>query len=188
MLSLAHLWLPILLSAAAVWIASAIVWMALPHHKGDFKRLPDEDAVMNVVRSQNLAPGVYSYPDCQDQSRAKNPEFMAKVKEGPVGMLHVWPPNAFSTFGRKMVMTFVSCVVVSAMLAYLGTLGLHTGDDFMKVFRFIGTAGIMAYCLSRIPADICFSTPPRTMAANFVDGIAYGLITGAIFAAMWPAM
>lgn len=35
-MDLLSLWLPILLSAAVVWIVSAIVWMALPHHKQDF--------------------------------------------------------------------------------------------------------------------------------------------------------
>jgi len=32
------LWLPILVSTALVFVASNLVWMALPHHKSDAKR------------------------------------------------------------------------------------------------------------------------------------------------------
>jgi hypothetical protein len=39
------LWLPILLSAIAVWVASAINWMVMPHHESDYRKFPDEDAV-----------------------------------------------------------------------------------------------------------------------------------------------
>ena len=62
MLTLTDLWLPTIVSAAAVWIASAIAWMAMPHHKGDFKALPNENALMDAVRAQNVAPGVYGFP------------------------------------------------------------------------------------------------------------------------------
>ena len=33
MVSLAALWLPIVLSAVIVFVVSALVWMAMPHHK-----------------------------------------------------------------------------------------------------------------------------------------------------------
>ena len=58
----------------------------------------------------------------------------------------------------------------------------------MKVFQFTGTAGIMAYCFASIPMDICFGKPLRNVLACLADGVAYGLITGAIFAAMWPGV
>ncbi len=55
MVTITSLWLPILVSAAFVWIASAIVWMVLPHHKSDFGRVTDEEAARNVLR--DLKPG-----------------------------------------------------------------------------------------------------------------------------------
>ena len=50
------LWLPILVTAAVVWVISAIVWMALPHHKQDFIRLPDEDGFMDYMRRSGIIP------------------------------------------------------------------------------------------------------------------------------------
>ena len=57
------------------------------------------------------------------------------------------------------------------------------GAEFMKVFRFVGTAGILTYGTANILNGIWFG---RKMVGDIVDGIAYGLITGAIFAWLWP--
>ena len=43
MFPLSALWLPILLSAVIVFIASSIMHMVLPYHKIDCKKLPDEE-------------------------------------------------------------------------------------------------------------------------------------------------
>ena len=43
MVTIGALWLPILLSSIAVWMASALFWMVSPHHKSDYVRFPDEE-------------------------------------------------------------------------------------------------------------------------------------------------
>ena len=62
MVSLADLWLPILLSAVLVFVASSVIHMALRWHSNDFKRFAAEDAVMDALRPFNLAPGDYAAP------------------------------------------------------------------------------------------------------------------------------
>ena len=59
------LWLPILLSAAAVWVISLIFGMALPHHKRDFIALPDppgEDGESAVERAKRYRDEHGGYP------------------------------------------------------------------------------------------------------------------------------
>ena len=46
MVSIISLWLPILLSAVAVFIASSVIHMVLKYHNSDFKKIPAEDEVM----------------------------------------------------------------------------------------------------------------------------------------------
>ena len=43
MITITELWLPILLSAVFVFIASSIFHMVIPLHKGDYKKLSGED-------------------------------------------------------------------------------------------------------------------------------------------------
>jgi hypothetical protein len=200
MQTIVDLWLPIVLSAAAVWIASALAWMLLPHHKGDFRKLENEDDVMATVRRLAIAPGLYFFPHMSECNKAKmDPATKEKFEKGPHGMLQVWPPEAFGKMGRNMLLSFIVYLIVGVFVAYLGTLaglggataeGLIAGTtepDFMAVFRFTGTAAIMAYTLANIPHQIWFGTPGRNILAALVDGIAYALITGAIFGWLWPA-
>ena len=57
MVSLTALWLPILLSAIIVFVASSIMHMLLPYHRGDYLQLPDEDKLLAVLRSEERRVG-----------------------------------------------------------------------------------------------------------------------------------
>ena len=87
--------------------------------------------------------------------------------------------------GMNMLWTFVFYLGASFLIAYLSTMALGPGDGFLPVFRFVGTAGIMTYCCAGIPNAIWFK---RKMLYNTLDGIAFGLITGLIFALLWPGV
>ena len=178
------LWLPIVLSTVVVWIISAIVWMALPHHKRDFITLPDEDGFMDAVRKSGIKPGNYIFPDFRDPKVMKSETTQKALNEGPVGHLSVWPTPL--TMGSKMFATFIVYLVVSILIAYLTRVALPGPASFAKVFQVAATAGILAYCFSFIPNAVWFGSYKRTIVANVVDGIVYGLITGALFAWLWP--
>ena len=181
---LTPLWLPILLSAVVVWVASAIVWMALPHHKRDFIALPDEDGFMEHVRKSGLGPGNYVFPDFRGRDAMKSEKVCKALESGPVGHLSLWPTPL--TMGGKMVATFVVFLVVSTLIAYLTRVALPGAAPFGKVFQVATTAGVLAYCFSFIPNAVWFGAYRRTIVAGIVDGVVYGVITGAIFAWRWP--
>src|SRR5580765_4421654 len=56
------LWLPVLVSAIIVFIASSIIHMLLPYHQGDYQRLPYEDNLLAVLGAVGLKRGLYSFP------------------------------------------------------------------------------------------------------------------------------
>src|SRR5262245_33093940 len=178
--TLADLWLPIVLSAAAAWVGAAMAWMALPHHKGDFKKLPNEEAVMSAVRTGNIPPGQYMFPHCGDHSAMKDPAVKAKMDAGPWGIVNVIPK--FGNMGGKMLISFIFNLLVSATIAYVATLTISRGAEFMHVFRVMGTVAIAAFLFGWIPHAIWFSMPGRTILANVADSVVFGLITGLIFA------
>ena len=178
------LWLPILLSAVAVWIFSTIAWVALPHHKRDFIELPDEDGFMDHVRRSGIKPGNYIFPDFRGSAAMESEKVQKALEEGPVGHLSVWRTPL--TMGSKLAATLVVYLVVSTLIAYLTRVALPGAATFAQVFQVAATAGILAYCFSSIPNAIWFGSYGRTIVANLIDGIVYGLITGAIFGWRWP--
>ncbi|HEX7155628.1 MAG TPA: hypothetical protein VF229_00340, partial [Burkholderiaceae bacterium] len=89
--SLAALWLPLLLSAVLVFIASSVIHMALPWHRKDYSRLPDEDRFAAAVRPLAIPPGDYVAPRPADMKEMKTPAFAEKIKSGPVIVMTVRP-------------------------------------------------------------------------------------------------
>ena len=195
---LLSLWLPILLSAGAVWIVSTVLGMPFLHHKNDFIGLPpsDEDAFMASVRTLGIRPGNYLFPDFRDPKAMKSEKVEKALKHGPVGHLKVWKTPL--TMGDKMVGTFIVYLVVSILIAYLtrvalaavppvpGAASTTPPASFAKVFRVAATAGTLAYCFSFIPSALWWGSSKRTIVANVADGLVYAAITGAIFAWRWP--
>lgn len=182
--ALLDLWLPILVSAVAVFFASFLAWMVLPHHKPDFQTLPDEAGFLRSLKDHGIGPGVYIFPGCDHQSM-KTEEGKARYKAGPWGVLTTQPGPA--NFGRNLIVTFVFYVVVSLFVAYIARLAIVGDPGFMPVFRVAGAVGVAAYCLGGIPHGIFFGRTFRAQAMDVLDGLVYGLLTGAIFAWLWPA-
>jgi hypothetical protein len=175
------LWLPILVSGVALFFASWIAWMLIGHHKADWTPLPNEDAFSSFVRDAGLAPGQYMFPHCPSPEEYKSEAFRARLQSGPNGLLSIWQPGG--GMGGKMLCTWLLFTCISFVIAYLAGIALEPGTPFMKVFQFVGTAGILVYASSGLLNAIWFR---RRVIGDIADGIAYGLITGLIFAAMWP--
>ena len=100
------------------------------------------------------------------------------------GVLGVAPELRLTANGNA-VATLIVYIVVSTLIAYLTRIALPGAAPFAKVFQIAATAGILAYCFSFIPNALWFGSYKRTIVASFIDGIIYGLITGAIFAWRW---
>jgi hypothetical protein len=62
MVTLASLWLPILLSAVVVFFASFILHMLVPFHRSDYRKIPNEDQVIDRLRRFAIPPGDYMTP------------------------------------------------------------------------------------------------------------------------------
>jgi hypothetical protein len=153
--SVGDLWLPIVLAAVGVFILAFLANVALPHHKGDWKKLPNEDGHLETVRSGNVGAGQYMFPYCH-MVDFKDPEKKKKYEAGPHGIMVVWPgvPN----MGKNLVLTFIYYLVVGFCVAYVATLAFrgHPAVEYMQVFRVTGTVAILAYCLGSIPGTIWF--------------------------------
>ena len=185
MVTIGGLWLAILLSTIAVWVASAILWMVMPHHKSDYGKLPDEDAVRQALTPQ-LAPGQYSIPYAPSPSDQQDPETARRFEEGPVGFLTVVPSGA-PTMGSKLILSFVFYLVISVIAAYLASRTLDPGADYLAVFRVTGTVAWIAYGTATVQEAIWFGRPWSAVAKGLLDALVYGLLTAGFFGWLWPA-
>ena len=185
MVTLGMLWLPILVSAVMVFFASFAFWMILPHHKSDYRPLPDEGSVTSALRKQKTAPGQYMLPHCGDAKNWKDPAFQKKLEEGPVAYITVKPTGAMN-MGRPLALSFSYNLLVAVYVAYLAGRTTAVGAPYLAVFRVAGAATTLAYIGATFYPSIWMGKPWRTTVKDCFDGLAYGLLTGGVFGWLWP--
>jgi hypothetical protein len=186
MTTLAALWLPILVSAVFVFVVSSVIHMALPIHKGDYQKLPKEDAVLDAMRAAGLPPGQYMFPCPESMKDMCSPEMTAKFQRGPVGNVIVRPSGAPS-MGAALGQWFVFCLVVGVFVAYLTGLALPPGAEPMRVFRIAATVALLGHGFSSITDSIWKGVSWGVTGKFLFDGVLYCLASGAAFAWLWPA-
>lgn len=185
MVPLLSLWLPIVLSALFVFVASSIIHMVLGYHNNEWKKLPAEDQVMDALRKATIPPGEYIMPHCGSQKGMKDPAFVAKMKQGPVAFLTVMPSGP-PAMGRSLALWFVYCLVVSLFAAYVAGRALAPGAHYLSVFRFAGATAFIGYALALWQNTIWYRRALSTTLKANADGLVYALLTAGTFGWLWP--
>jgi hypothetical protein len=184
MVSLPDLWLPILLSAVLVFIASSIIHMALPWHKGDMRRFPAEDAVLNALRPFNLPPGDYVAPMADSMREMNSPEFKAKSQRGPRVLLTVF--RTTDNMARGLALWFAYLVIIGIFAAYVAGSTLGAGETYASVFRVTSMVAFASHALALWTNWIWYSRSLGYTLRTTIDGLVYALLTGGTFGWLWP--
>ena len=137
MTGLPALWMPILLSAIAVFFLSSIIHMLSPWHKSDYPGVPREDEVMAALRPFAIPPGDYMVPRPATAQAMRSPAFVEKMQQGPVMVLTVWP-NGIASMARNLAMWFVYLVAVGTLAAFVAGRALPLGAPSDRVRQLTG--------------------------------------------------
>ena len=185
MVPVTALWLPILLSAVIVFVASSIIHMVLPFHRKDYKPVPSEDGVMEALRRFSIPPGDYLMPCPTGPSAMKEPAFLEKRAKGPVLMMTVMPSGPVN-MGTPLAQWFVYCVVVGLFAGYVAGAALPAGAPYLSVFRFVGTVAFVGYSMAVWQNSIWYKRAWGITLRVTIDGLIYGLLTAGTFGWLWP--
>jgi hypothetical protein len=185
MVALSHLWLPIIVSAIAVFVASALLHMLFTYHNSDYRQFPNEDEVRAAITKGGATPGQYILPYAVGMG-AKDPVVQQKMREGPTGFVLLRKPSG-PGMGAPLTQWFVLTLVVSCLVAYVAALVLAPGADHMAVFRVVATVTFLAYAGSQAQEAIWRAVPWSSVIKTILDGLIFALVTGGLFAVMWPA-
>jgi len=186
MVYLSALWLPILLSAVLVFIASSIIHMVLQIHKNEYKKLPGEENLLEAMRKEGLARGEYMFPCAPSFKESGSPEMQEKYKRGPCGIMTVLPSGA-PAMVKGLVLWFFYSVVISVFVAYIASRTLSAGTPYLSVFRITGAVAVLAYAVSYLPDYIWRGKPLGATFWHVFDGVVYGLLTAGVFGWLWPS-
>ncbi|NNF51883.1 MAG: hypothetical protein HKN59_05525 [Gammaproteobacteria bacterium] len=181
--SLASLWLPVLLAAVVVFSASAVIWMVIKWHDSDWKKLPDEEAARAALKG--VPRGDYTVPYAMTTEVRASEEMQKNFDEGPMVMMTFFA-SGVPNMGRQLGLWFGYCLVVSLFIAYVLSATTSAGAPYLQVFQVAGTVAFLTYGGSAIPASIWFGQGWARTFKNVADGLVYGLLTAGVFGWLWP--
>jgi hypothetical protein len=165
--ALAALWVPILLAAVLVFVASSIAWMALPHHKKDWQKLPNEAPVKGAL--DGVAPGQYIVPFGERTS-----PWVASI---------LLQRNA--SMGQRLTLWFLNQVLIAAMVAYLIYYALPPEAEYLLVFRIAGTGFVLGQIGALFARSIWWGWKWSSVLAETLEGIVYALLGAGVFSWWW---
>jgi hypothetical protein len=181
----AELWLPILLSVIAVFIVSSVIHMLSPWHKDDYPRLENEEGVLDALRPLAIPPGDYMMPRPRSRAELTAPEFVERVRRGPV-LIMTMLPNGPMAMGRSLAGWFVYIVVVVLFAALEAVLTLRRGAHGHDVFHVVALVALAGFTLALWQMHIWYRRSLATTMKATVDGAIYAALAGLAFAWLWP--
>jgi hypothetical protein len=140
---------------------------------------------MDALRPLAIPPGDYMIPRPSSSQEMRSPEFVEKMKKGPVVVLTVMP-NGPVSMGRNLVLWFLYATVVGVFAAYVAGRALPPGAEYLSVFRFAGTTAFVGYALALWQMSIWYRRSWSTTIKAMVDGLIYALLTAGTFGWLWP--
>lgn len=177
-------WLPILCASVAVFLASWVVWMLLPHHKTDWKPFKNEETVISAVRDGMNGPGQYQFPHF-DPKDTKNPEVLKKCEEGPVGSVIVCKGNPMK-MGKSLLLHFVHTLVLTTLVCLFCYRTFGFGAQYLAILRVGGFVAVLAYVGASATQAIWFGRPWNVIFKEMADGVFYGLLMASVLGFLWP--
>lgn len=185
MTSLAALWLPIIVAAVFMFVASSIVHMVLPWHKGDYPKLAREQEFLDAIRPLDIPPGDYMAPRAQSMEEMKSPDFLARYERGPRVIMTVLRPGPMS-MSRELTLWFVYLLVIAIFAAYVASRAVPPGGDYLQVFRFAGVSAFLGLAGGLWQMAIWYHRSMRVTVLSTIDALLYALIAAGAFGWLWP--
>lgn len=175
MVPVMSLWLPIVLSAIVVFVVSFLIHMVLGYHRKDFRPVSNEAAVLDVLRTGNIAPGQYMLPAAKGPADMKSPEFIEKMKRGPVVIITAREPSP-PAMGSFLVQWLIYCAVVSLFAGYVTSRAVGPGTDYLQVFRFASTVAFVGFAVALWQDFIWYARPLRNVLLQTFDSVVLAVL------------
>ena len=183
--ALPQLWLPILVTAVLVFVASSLIHMVFKWHNSDYRKLSNEDDVRAAIRAGSPAPGQYVLPHCADMKAMQAVEMQKKYSEGPIGFLTV-KENGPPAMGGALAKWFVLNLVVATIAAAVAVQVYGLQGSAHYAGHLVGILSFLTYAGGSVQAGIWMGKPWISVAKDLLDAAIYAIVSNLVFWYLWP--
>ena len=171
-------------AAVALYVWNALAWMALPHHKPDFRAVASPKALEDALLAAKLAPGIHTLPHVDHFAGGfKDPALAARWAAGPNAMIVSSAPGA----PMKPTTFLFGFLLNVAQALTLGLLLRWSAPAFAGLGPTVGVAALLGLVTSGGPhlaQAIWMNFPWRHALMGVIDSVvgyeAMGLVLHAM--------
>jgi len=182
---LPQLWLPVLVTAVLVFIASSLIHMVFKWHNSDYKKLSNEDDVRAAVRASSPAPGQYILPHCADMKDMQGEAMQKKFIDGPVGFMTL-RKNGPPSMGGSLLQWFIYILLISAIAGAIAMRIYGVQGESHRAGHLVGLISFLTYTGGSVQMGIWMGKPWGSVAKDVLDGLIYATISAFAFQFLWP--
>ena len=185
MSALLQLWLPILLTAVFVFVASSLVHMLFKWHNSEYRKFANEDGIRAAINAGGVPkPGIYFIPHCLDGKDMQGAETQRRFREGPVAKVIV-RGNGLPSMGRPLLLWFLLSLAVAAIAGYTALCAVGPGNAH-RGGHLVGIVTLLAYGVGSVIQGIWWGAPWRSVLKDLLDALIYAVVSALTFCWLWP--
>jgi hypothetical protein len=176
-----------ILGGIAFFAWSSIAHLATDLGQTGLSELPNEQAVVNGLKANLTAPGLYFFPGyglgpnaTHSQKMAAMKDLAPRIKAGPIGLM-VYHPTGYDALSPRQMLRELGTNIVQVLLAVF-LLGQTTITSFAGRWRFITVAGVLAAISTNISYWNWYGFPGNYTLA-YISVIAMGFLCAGLVAA-----
>lgn len=172
--------------AIALFVSNAIAWMALHHHKADFRRIGGRaGAISDAVADAGLGPGMYPVPHMEDFERQmSDPIYLERLERGPNFLLVVAPtgnPMSGRTFARGFLVNLLEALGCALLMSIVAPLG-----GVSNTVLFFVAVGAFKQLATYLSLSVWMWFPPRFALTSTCDAIVGYALVGLVLYFVGP--
>jgi hypothetical protein len=176
-----------ILGGLAFFAWSSIAHLATDLGQTGLSELPNEQAVVNDLKTNITAPGLYFFPGyglgpnaTHSQKMAAMKDLAPRIKAGPIGLM-VYHPTGYDALSPRQMLTELATNIIQVLLAVF-LLGQTSITSFAGRWRFITVAGILAAISTNVSYWNWYGFPANYTLA-YISVVAMGFVCAGLVAA-----
>lgn len=175
-----------LAGGVVLFVWGFLAWAVLPLHNSSFRSLPNEDAIIPVLRSSIATDGLYYFPGMpeetagttDDQKKANMEAWANKHKQGPVGMVVYHPGGVDPMMASQFIWGFVIFFLASFIASWLLARSTAAASPYLARVAFCGILGVFISFATHITSMVWLYMPMDHTSAMVADAIIGWLLAG----------
>ena len=168
-----------LVGAIIYYVWQMMTWMVLPIHGPTINALPDENAVREVLKSQDLESGVYVIPYGDGESMADpDSEFNKNHQAGPLFSIFFTKQGGEPMPPKLMLMGFLNDLAAAFVVSWMLCCATGCCNSYVKRVLYVTGFGVFLALMAHMSYMIWMRFPQDYTMMFIVDAVGGWFLAG----------